>query len=143
MIEEEGIVIQTFDDKAKVKTIRSSACEGCASASFCHPEKGTEMIMEVVNNIHAKVGERVKIGLKPGVYLKASFLVYMVPIIIFIIGAIIGKELAVYISYSKDSDLFAIITGVILLIPTFIAMRLYNRKIEKDRTYQPVILEVM
>lgn len=143
MIEEEGIVIQTFDDKAKVKTIRSSVCEGCASASFCHPEKGTEMIMEVVNNIHAKVGERVKIGLKPGVYLKASFLVYMVPIIVFIIGAIIGKELAVYVSYSKDSDLFAIISGVILLIPTFIAMRLYNRKIEKDRSYQPVILEVM
>jgi sigma-E factor negative regulatory protein RseC len=143
MIEEEGIVIQTFDDKAKVKTIRSSTCEGCASASFCHPEKGTEMIMDVVNNIHAKVGERVKIGLKPGVYLKASFLVYMVPIITFIIGAIIGKELAVYISYSKDSDLLAIISGVILLLPTFIAMRLYNRKIEKDRSYQPVILEVM
>lgn len=143
MIEEEGVVIQTFDDKARVRTIRSSACEGCASESFCHPEKGTEMIMEVVNNIHAKVGERVKIGLKPGVYLKASFLVYMVPIISFIIGAIIGKELAAYISYSKDSDLFAIISGVILLIPTFIAMRLYNRKIEKDRSYQPVILEVM
>ncbi len=143
MIEEEGIVIQTFDDKAKVRTLRSSACEGCAAASFCNPEKGTEMIIEVVNNIHAKVGERVKIGLKPGVYLKASFLVYMVPIITFIIGAIIGKELAVYISYSKDSDLFAIIIGAILLIPTFIAMRLYNRKIEKDRTYQPVILEVM
>ena len=101
------------------------------------------MIIDVVNNIHAKVGERVKIGLKPGVYLKASFLVYMVPIITFIIGAIIGKELAAYISYSKDSDLFAIISGVILLIPTFILMRLYNRKIEKDRSYQPVILEVM
>lgn len=143
MIEEEGIVIQTFDNRAKVKTIRSSSCEGCASASFCHPEKGTEMIMEVVNNIHAKVGERVKIGIKPGVYLKASFLLYILPIIAMIIGAIIGKEIAVYLSYSKSSDLFAIITGVILLIPTFIAMRLYNRKIEKDKSYQPVILEVM
>ncbi len=143
MIEEEGIVIQTFDDKAKVRTIRSSACEGCASASFCHPEKGTEMIMEVVNNIHAKVGERVKIGLKPGVYLKASFLVYMVPIIAFIIGAIIGKELAASFLHTNDPDLWAIIGGAVLLIPTFIAMRLYNRKIEKDKSYQPVILEVM
>lgn len=143
MIEEEGVVIQTFDDKAKVRTIRSSACEGCASESFCHPEKGTEMIMEVVNNIHAKVGERVKIGLKPGVYLKASFLVYMVPIIAFILGAIIAKEFAVSLSYTKNSDLWAIIGGVIILIPTFILMRLYNKKIEKDRSYQPVILEVM
>ena len=102
MIEEEGVVIQTFDDKAKVRTIRSSACEGCASESFCHPEKGTEMIMEVVNNIHAKVGERVKIGLKPGVYLKASFLVYMVPIIAFILGAIIAKEFAVSFVVHKE-----------------------------------------
>ena len=143
MIEEEGVVIHTFDDKAKVRTIRSSACEGCASESFCHPEKGTEMITEVVNNIHAKVGERVKIGLKPGVYLKASFLVYMVPIIAFILGAIIGKEFAVSLSHTKDSDLWAIIGGALILIPTFILMRLYNKKIEKDRSYQPVILEVM
>ena len=40
MIEEEGIVIQTSDDKAKVKTIRSSACEGCASESFAILKKG-------------------------------------------------------------------------------------------------------
>jgi sigma-E factor negative regulatory protein RseC len=101
------------------------------------------MIIEVVNNIHAKVGERVKIGLKPGVYLKASFLVYMVPIIAFILGAIIGKEFAASFLHTKDSDLWAIISGALILIPTFILMRLYNRKIEKDRSYQPVILEVM
>lgn len=143
MIEEEGIVIQIFDEKARVRTTKSSACEGCAAASFCHPEKGSEMIIEVINPINAKVGERVKIGLKPGVYLKASFLVYMVPIIAFIIGAIIGKELAASFLHTKDPDLWAIIGGAVLLIPTFTLMRLYNRKIEKDKSYQPVILEVV
>jgi sigma-E factor negative regulatory protein RseC len=47
--------------------------------------------VDVSNGMGAREGQRVKIGISPKVVLKASFILYMVPILALIIGAVLGN----------------------------------------------------
>ena len=67
MIEENGIVLENLDNEeiAKILVEKSSACGNCSAKSFCHPfgEK-SEVIVNAVNNIGAKKGDKVRVVIK-------------------------------------------------------------------------------
>lgn len=142
MLEEEGVVIGTKDNKALVKTQRSSACTGCVALEVCHRGEGEEMVIETLNPIGAKIGERVKIVIEPGIFLKASFLVYIIPIIFLSLGALAGKGLSYYFK-GDNPTLWAIIGGFSALIGIFIVIFRYNKKIQGDFRYKPTIIEII
>jgi sigma-E factor negative regulatory protein RseC len=92
MIEEIGIVIKVEDATAKVAVQKRGACEGCAASGVCETsESGMEI--EALNQAQAKVGQTVKISIKPQVYLKGAIFVYGIPLVAFIAGIIAGKNL--------------------------------------------------
>ncbi len=73
MIEETGIVTGVDDVTAKILVQKRGACEGCAASGICEPsEKGMEI--EALNPIQAKVGQTVKVSIKPQAYLKGTIL---------------------------------------------------------------------
>jgi len=142
MIEEEGIVMETHDDMAKVSVLSKSACEKCASASVCHPD-GEDSLMEASNPLGAKKGQRVKVVLAPQMYLKASIILYGIPMAVFIAAAIIAKNLAIRMGTEADSDLWAFIAGAFGLLVSFFFIRGYNKKVERTKEYKPVIVEIL
>jgi sigma-E factor negative regulatory protein RseC len=141
MIEEEGIVAETEGDIAKVAILRKSACEACAAAGICHP--GDQEFMEAANPLGAKKGQKVKVVVAPQIYLKASIVLYGVPMAALIGGAIIGKNLALKYSGEANSDLWAFISGMVCMAVSFIFIRMYNKKVEKTQEYKPVIVEIL
>src|SRR5512138_1989951 len=142
MIEEEGIVMETHDGLAKVAVLAKSACEKCASAAVCHPQ-GEDSFMEATNPLNAKKGQRVKVVLAPQIYLKASIIVYGIPMAVFIAAAIIAKNLAIRFGDEPGSDLWAFIAGMSCLVVSFLFIRGYNKRVEKTREYKPVIVEIL
>ncbi len=96
MITEDGIVTHATPDTAQIKTIRSAACESCASKDSCgvghHPSQ--EMTVTVKNTLGVEKGDKVVIGIESGPMIFLSFLLYIFPIILLIIGALIGAALA-------------------------------------------------
>ena len=80
MATEQGVVIRTVDKIAVVKTKRSEACEGCSSKDSC-ASKGNDMEVEAVNRIGAKTGDGVVIQIQTRPFLKATFLLYLFPIL--------------------------------------------------------------
>jgi sigma-E factor negative regulatory protein RseC len=142
MIEEEGIVMETYGGMAKVAVLAKSACEKCASAGVCHPE-GEDSSMEASNPLGAKKGQKVKVVLAPQVYLKASIILYGIPMTIFVIAAIIGKNVAEQFGRDASSDLWAFISGMIFMLVSFFFIRRYNKKVEKTQEYKPVIVEIL
>src|SRR4030065_1929849 len=89
---EEGVVVEVFDGMAKVRAVRGSSCEGCASKSMCKPgDVGSNTVIEAKNMLGAHIGERVEVAMQPRLLLKASFITYIVPLISFVTGAAIGK----------------------------------------------------
>ncbi len=141
MIEEEGIVAETEGDTAKVAILRKSACESCAAAGICHP--GDQEFMEAANPLGAKKGQKVKVVVAPQVYLKASIILYGVPMAALVGGAIIGKNLALKYAGEANSDLWAFISGMVCMAVSFLFIRMYNKKVEKTQQYKPVIVEIL
>ena len=142
MIEEEGIVIETTGGVARVSILAKSACEKCASSEVCHPP-GEDSFMEASNPLGAKKGQKVKVVVAPQVYLKASIILYGIPMTVFVTAAIIGKNLAQKFSGEAHSDLWAFLSGMTLMVVSFFFLRRYNKKVEKTQEYKPVIDEIL
>jgi sigma-E factor negative regulatory protein RseC len=140
MIEEEGIVAEE-GEIAKVAILTKSACEQCAAAGICHP--GDQEYMEASNPLGAKKGQKVKVALAPQIYLKASIILYGVPMAAFIGGSIIAKNLALKYGAEGNSDLWAFLSGTAFLLVSFLFIRAYNKKVEKTQKYKPVIVEIL
>jgi len=141
MIEEEGIVAEVTGDIAKVAILAKSACEKCAASGVCHP--GDQEFMEAMNPLGAKKGQKVKVVVAPQLYLKASLILYGVPMAAFISGAIVAKSLALKYGTEANSDLWAALAGAACLLVSFIFIRAYNKKVEKTQQYKPVIVEIL
>ncbi len=141
MIEEEGIVAEIVDGMAKVAIMKKSACEQCAASGVCHP--GDQELMEAVNPLGAKKGQKVKVVVAPQLYLKASIILYGIPMAVFVAAAIAGKNLALRFGSTTNSDLWAFLAGTAALIVSFFFIRGYNNKVEKTQKYKPVIVEIL
>jgi sigma-E factor negative regulatory protein RseC len=141
MIEEEGIVAEVHGTIAKVEILKKSACENCSASGTCHP--GDQDLMEADNPLGAVKGQRVKVVVAPQVYLKASLILYGIPMVAMVTGAILGKNAAVAYVGEPNSDLWAFIAGMTCLVISFLFIRLYNNKVEKTREYKPVIVEIL
>lgn len=141
-MEEAGVVTSIKDNIAKVLVQRRSECEKCAATNICEPAGGG-MEIEALNPIQAKVGQTVKIAIKPQAYLRGSIIIYGFPLIAFIAGAILGKNIGE--TYFKDvnSDVASAILGFISLIITFIIIKIWSKKAETRLEYKPVIEEIL
>lgn len=133
---EQGIVIEVFDGMAKVRATRGASCDGCASKSMCNPMSNSDVVIEAKNELGACVGERVEIAMRPKTFLKASFIAYMIPLISFFIGGIIGKNIG-------GNDVWAATIGFISMVLCYAGIWIYNKKALKEGKFRPVITEVM
>ena len=141
MIEEEGIVAEVEGNIARVSILAKSACEACSASGICHP--GEQEYMEASNPLGAQKGQKVKVVLAPQIYLKASIILYGIPMVVFVTAAILGKNVALHYGSTTNSDLWAFIAGMGCMLVSFVFIRLYNKKVEKTQKYKPVIVEIL
>lgn len=80
-----------FDDgTAEVFHVRQSACSGdCHKCSGCGAARQT-VLLRAKNAIGAKPGELVKVSSASGPVLKAAAMLYMVPVLLFFAGYLLG-----------------------------------------------------
>ena len=80
------------DGTAQVACLRQSACSGdCHKCSGCGAVEQT-MLFEARNSIGAKPGELVVVESQSGPVLKAAAVLYMLPLVLFIAGYLLGMQ---------------------------------------------------
>ena len=127
---------------AKVLVQTKSACDGCNAGGACtSTQEGMEI--EALNSVHAEVGQKVKVLMAPRQYLKGSMLVYGVPLVAFIAGAIFGKHIGDEYFTEMNSELVAALSGFAALMLSLIIVKIGSRKIESNTEYQPVIEKIV
>jgi sigma-E factor negative regulatory protein RseC len=141
VLEEEGVIAEIVGDIARVAVLKKSACEQCAASGVCHP--GEQDYLEATNPLGAKKGDKVKVVLAPQLYLKASIILYGIPMAALVGGAILGKNIAVSHAGEDGSDLWAFIAGMACMVVSFVFIRSYNKKVEKTQKYKPVVVEIL
>ena len=142
MATEQGIVLRTDAESAWVKTTRSSACEGCTARGSCHTlGSGQEMEVKALNPAGARVGDRIVLSFETGSLLKATFLIYVFPIIFLIAGAAIGQLLGPLIGFSPST--LSVLLGFISFFSALFIMKARANKMAKKNAYQPKITKIL
>jgi sigma-E factor negative regulatory protein RseC len=140
MIEDIGKVVQVIDVKAYVEVERSSACAQCGLQEAEELATGGKVVFEAYNLAGAKSGDRVKVQVRTGAYMRASLYIYGIPVLFLIIGAIAGAYAATILR--KSSDTMSALFAMGGLVVGFIILFLLRKRSNKAE-YMPVVVEVM
>ncbi len=141
-MEEIGIVKQVVGAKALVAVQKQSACDKCAAGSICKA-LGDSAEIEAVNDAHARVGDTVRILFKPYTYLKGTLLIYGLPALSLVIGAVVGREYVSKLFIGADPDIVSALCGFGLMVSTFVVVRIVTKRYEGRKEVMPVIEEII
>lgn len=139
-MEEIGVVKSINGAMATVSVERRSACEQCAAGCKI---TGSGAEIEAVNRARAEVGQKVRVELKPYAYLKGSIIVYGLPALALIIGAVAGKEVFSGLFPAIDPDTLSAIFGFGAFIISFVLIKFWSVRAEKKTELKPVIEEIL
>jgi sigma-E factor negative regulatory protein RseC len=144
MIEEIGTVVELKSKLlAVVMCTKSSLCENCATNGNCAlGDDDNTRLIEVHNLLGAEVGEQVRIATTTKSFLQSSFLLYIVPLIALVIGAIAGLLVGESISTGFDPNLLSAIFGVFFMCGSFVILRVGSNVLNKE-SYMPKIIEIL
>lgn len=139
---EEGTITKTTDRNAWVRIGRSSMCDHCGSKGACNTLGGGRIMeAEARNTAGGKVGDRVLLKIDNSSFLKITFLVYMVPIVALIAGALIGLEIAP--QYSLNPELSSILFGIIAFVLSFLFIHQFGKYVKRRQKFMPAIVKIL
>jgi len=144
MIEETGSIVELKGkDIAVVLCQKSSFCEHCAAEGICHVgDDSSSKTVEVHNPLGAAIGDRVKIATSTRTFLQSSFILYIVPLIALVIGAVSGQLLGEWLAGGLDPNLLAALFGTTFMAGSFLIIRLMSRALPVE-AYMPRIIEIL
>ncbi len=146
-----GTVLKTSGDHALVAATRRGICDGCADRSNCsvedpftHAAEASDEVLEHLtarNPIQAQPGDHVEFDLPGHTELSLSVLVWIVPLLGLIAGAVLGANIHQVLSMDRDSaTLLGLLAGA---AAAFAVVMRIDRKAAGDERLTPVILKVL
>jgi sigma-E factor negative regulatory protein RseC len=144
MATEEGYVFKiTPNNTAWVRTQRMKTCEHCETRDECQTmgSKLEDMEIELPNHIGAEIGDRVVLSMPTKSLLYLSFLMYVAPILVMIIGGILGQELAKY--YQMDETGLSVLFSLLFFALALISIRFYSNVMTRNEKYTPKLTRII
>jgi sigma-E factor negative regulatory protein RseC len=142
MATEQGIVIKTDSRATWVKTVKSGNCAGCSARGSCHAMgSGDEMEVKVINEAGAKVGDRIILSFKTSSLLKATFLLYVFPILLLIVGAVFGQAMASKVDFNPSA--LSAIMGFSFFFAALLIIKTTANKLAEKNEYRPKIIKIL
>lgn len=142
MIETRAIVIRLEGKEALVESTQGGGCGNCDSENGCGSGKLSQLFcstprrFRVRNDANAQVGSLVQVTLEEGVLLRSALLMYMLPLVLLLGGALAGAQWA----NEVNSDAWSAIGGLIGLSLGFVLVKVISLRRRLSSVAQPVIL---
>lgn len=145
MLEESGYIVACEDSNntniAWVSVERRTACESCAVQKGC----GTSVLSKVVgkkiatikvdNTLHAKVGDQVRIGINDQAMVSGSALMYLLPLLLMFLLAIIVDALF-------QQEVLTILSSLISLCLSFLLIKSFAKRRSIKQAFQAKMLAI-
>jgi sigma-E factor negative regulatory protein RseC len=137
---EEGEVTELHGARATVKIKAGKGCERCR---LCTPVSDTEMVVEASFTSPVQVGQHVVLGFRPGVIVQSAFILYLIPLISLVLGYFVGRLLFKpwIVPGSGREEMFPALTSLVFLFASFLPIRLYDKRKERDKRFRVYIQE--
>ena len=142
---EQGIVVELGNpggQTAWVETIVSPVCESCDSKSSCHggSDKNKRKV-EAINEAGAKVGDRIQLSLSSSSMLKATFLLYLFPVLCMLAGAIAANIFAG--RFFSNPSLITTVTAFLFFGLAMLIVRVKGNRLAAKTAYRPKIIRII
>lgn len=140
MLEESGVVVAIDGNQAWVQTIRKSACSSCEAKSGCGQgvlariSDGKANQVLVANTLNLEVGDEVLLGIPEDMLIKASVMVYLLPLLVMIIAASITEK------WIAPGDGWVAASGLLGLALGFLLVKLYSYFHSSDPRFCPKMI---
>lgn len=138
-MKEIGEITAIEGEFAVIKIQRSSYCNSCGACKLA--DQGDEMILTVPNSLAGQPGDLVELGLKSTSILKASVIIYLIPLISLIVGVVCGYAIAGKLG--GNPELYGALTGVSFTILTFVGINILDPVFRKKGNYSPQIISII
>ena len=133
---QQGFIVEIVDDKtAKMRMQRHSACASCGKCAKLTSES-QDLIVEVDNQIGAKVGDHVKV-------MKATMLAYILPLIFLVAGTAISFGVLNAISFKGPLEVISGLCGLLCTFLSYLYLRKNDKKYRDSRDYIPVVVRIV
>ena len=140
-MEETGKVVSVEGVRAVVSVPRKGVCDHCTAGTCNVSDSGVRI--EAINEAGASVGQTVRVSMRPYTYVKGSMLLYGVPAISLIAGAVLGSELISQWLPGMDKQGVAAITAFGLFGISFLAIKAALKGAGKSTKHQAVVSEII
>ena len=135
--QQEGVVLETDGNTAKVKASRHTDCESCGACP------GNNAIVIIARNpVGAQRGQRVIFEIEQISMVKSAFIVYATPLLATFIGVLLGWQLGGFFNY-EDAFWFKAGLGALFFVMSLGYIRYYDRSARVKAEMQPVIIRII
>ncbi|MCH8550482.1 MAG: SoxR reducing system RseC family protein [Natronospirillum sp.] len=149
MLEEEATVFSVDTEWVWVETLRNSACGRCAARAGC----GQPLMARVLgagrsaahsrlpvawpeSGLRPSVGTRVVIGIPESSFLRLAFMLYLLPVLALLFGAL-GAHLL------SGQDMVAMLAAVAAFALSLLWVRRWQHGWQRDPRWQPRLLRLV
>ena len=144
MIEEIARVTWSGEGMVRVEAARNSTCGKCSSRASCSQgvlsqwsgSRTLEIEVQNPHNLQLQPGQQVLIGLDEGGLMRASLLLYLLPLLMFVIGALGAGMLG-------GGEGVQMLSAALMLLVGFVLVRRMIRNPAELSRYQPVLLKTL
>lgn len=137
---ETGIIKEINGDDAVIMLIRTDACKGCSGCLIS--SDGKSMLLTVKSISGASAGDRVTIELNSRQFLLSSFIVLLLPILMFFTGVFTGSRFLHLFFASLDENIAGLIAGLVFLLISIVVVYLIERRRTKKSAFMPRIIQI-
>jgi len=132
MIEEQAIVIKASKESVTLEVVRSKPCGLCGQVRGCGNSIWGKIFshqsghIQTRNNLNAKLGDIVILGIDETLMLKSSLMLYGVPLLLMFLGMVIAN------SFAKEMTELYTLVGAVLGLSLGVVMikRVINEKMQ-------------
>ena len=131
---EQGVVTKALGlQLVEVAFQRTEACKNCRA---CHIINDKDMAIEAVNEVGARVDDLVEIDIPSKEIVRASIIVFMIPIFCLIAGYLIVDKFTA-------NQVLSALGGIIGLALSFFAIKWYDINIQEKTSGRATVVKVI
>lgn len=149
MIEESGKVVAVDGHFVWIETIRKSACQSCSMRAGCGHSVIANAGGEQKGHVRARnpngctvaVGDHVVLGIKDETITRSALLVYGMPLLFMVFGALGGEGLQRFTGLVwVSADAAAALGAFVGLVLGFVAIKVHSIIYQDDDRFEPRVL---
>lgn len=135
---EEGEVVAVNDGSVTVVVQSNKHCDRCR---ICERVSDTEMVVQALTNRTVQVGEKVILGVKPGMIVKSAAILYIFPLFGLIIGYYAARFIGSAAGIGFEGELVPALCSIAALFACFVPIWLWDRRRRKQERYHVYVKE--